>query len=250
VFNKPPVPAFGQVAPAASSSLATPGYTRLEDGTTNQLAAVLLAHQGDGNATPVGGSLLAAAVNLGFNGATYDRLRTLAAQGDLLGTLAAAQPSSTPGAAHPAVNTAAVVTFGAVAGQSHRLTFLEFGIGGTAPSAVVATVTDGTTTYNFDLPAAASITTITTPARRDRVRGRRRAGHHRPDRGRYRPVPGQRRQAHRLSAGPPPHAHGLDHLDSRHPQAVRRPTLFGLRHGGVGGVAGGERGGRQGRGRD
>jgi hypothetical protein len=75
--------------------------------------------------------------------------------------------SSTPGAAAPVANTAAVVTFGAVVGQQHRLTFLSYSVSGTPVAATTLTVTDGTTTYTWDVLAVAPgtnpATTISLP---------------------------------------------------------------------------------------
>ncbi len=90
---------------------------------------------------------------------------SVGALGDQTGALATAVPFSTPASAAPAVNTAAVVTFVAPAGQRVRLTHLSFSLGGAAAAAsVVCTVTDGSTPLTFDLPTPIGVTAIPLPA--------------------------------------------------------------------------------------
>lgn len=86
---------------------------------------------------------------------TIDRARAMGAAADGLGVLLASQPGSTaPAAAAPAVNTAAVITFAAVAGQSHRLTFLVVSYNA-APTGGRLTVADGATNLvDMDVTAA------------------------------------------------------------------------------------------------
>jgi hypothetical protein len=89
-----------------------------------------------------------------FNGATWDRQRTMSPVGDGLGVILASQPSSTPLAA-TANNAVATLTIAAVAGQQHRVTFLDLAYAGGIPAAVtLATLSDGTTTYTFPQAAA------------------------------------------------------------------------------------------------
>jgi hypothetical protein len=90
-----------------------------------------------------------------YNGATQDRIRSVSGVGEGQGVVQAMAPSSTaPAAAAPAANTAATVTFAAVAGQSHRLTFLVVSYSG-APTGGRLTVADGATTIiDIDVTAA------------------------------------------------------------------------------------------------
>jgi hypothetical protein len=89
-----------------------------------------------------------------FNGATMDRLRSISGVGDGFGVALASQPSSTPLAAS-ATNAVATVTMAAVAGQQHRVTFLDLAYAGGIPAAVtLATLSDGTTTWTFPQAAA------------------------------------------------------------------------------------------------
>lgn len=67
------------------------------------------------------GELLALARNTLFNGTSWDRSRAVGAAADGLGVQAASQPSSTQAASNN-TNAATGVTFAAVAGQSHHLT--------------------------------------------------------------------------------------------------------------------------------
>jgi hypothetical protein len=70
------------------------------------------------------------------------------------GVISASQPSSTPLAAS-ANNAIATVTMTAVAGQQHRVTFLDLAYAGGIPAAVtLATLSDGTTTWTFPQAAA------------------------------------------------------------------------------------------------
>lgn len=82
-----------------------------------------------------------------------DRQRSLSHAADGQGVALVIQPSSTPVAATAAVNTAVVATITGVAGQQIRLTYLSFFYSGTLAAATIATVSDGTTTYNYPVTA-------------------------------------------------------------------------------------------------
>ena len=79
------------------------------------------------------------------NGATFDRIRALAAGGDGLGVALSSQPSSSGSSNAPAVNTAAQIVFAAVAGQRHRLTLLDASYSA-APAGGNLNVVDGAAT--------------------------------------------------------------------------------------------------------
>jgi hypothetical protein len=74
-----------------------------------------------------------------------DRAREISQFGDGPGVAQAMQPSSTPSNNSPAANTAAVLTYAAVAGQRHRLTML-FASYNAAPTGGNLNVTDAATT--------------------------------------------------------------------------------------------------------
>jgi hypothetical protein len=91
-----------------------------------------------------------------FNGTAFDRARSVG-QADGLGAELAMQPSSTPAAATAAANTSVVQTYGAVAGQQHRLTMVATSFSVAAATTGLLTVTDGgATVFQADVPLAAN----------------------------------------------------------------------------------------------
>lgn len=145
----------------------TPVPMRLQDGTTAQLAAILAAGQVDALAQSA--ALPIIGHEYGFNGTTWDRLRTasaaaLAAQSGL-GARLVALPGTWSVPSAPAVSLQASASKAAgAAGVRHVCTDIEFGFSaGTAVAAATVTVNlrDGVTgagtilkTWQFALPAA------------------------------------------------------------------------------------------------
>jgi len=119
----------------------------------------------DQNLRGVGGVAVAvAAAGLLSVGVTdsignFIRVGTL---GDLNGVLPASPPASTPLNNSPAVNTAAVITYGAVAGQRHRLTKLSASYNA-APTAGNLLVQDGATTVHSEDLSAAGVDQVPLP---------------------------------------------------------------------------------------
>lgn len=155
VFDRASVPGFGSAnsappgtsqAPAdtvapSTASLPVTAWIEVYNETAGTWSRVRMA---EGLADADDGRGVVATGPSGFNGATYDRLRTISAAGDGRGVAAVLAPSSTPSSATSGANAAVAITYGAVAGQRHRLTALSTSYSGAPNGGVV--VTDGATT--------------------------------------------------------------------------------------------------------
>lgn len=148
------LPAAGSLGTSIASSgaphIASGLY--LWDGTTGLSAHLVPSLTGDAN----GGSRMLSMARYGYNGATYDRLRSVSAVGDGLGVAMTMQPSSAAAHTTAAANTAVVKTYAAVASQKHRLTALSCSWSGTAPTVGLLTVEDGSgnTIWSADVTLA------------------------------------------------------------------------------------------------
>lgn len=121
-----------------------------------QLLVAGLSSDADASANAVLAALLTVDHAYGYNGTTWDRLRTLGAAGDGLGVLLTSQPSSAAFNDISGAGAAVTRTFNAVAGQRHRLTHVSCSYSAAASTGTgLLTVTDGATVIaGWDVPLA------------------------------------------------------------------------------------------------
>jgi hypothetical protein len=151
---------------AGSGNTSQPDVTRLQDGSSTNLAAVSAGgalsvalsggtdkDNADAIATIATGLTRVPSEGFVFNGTTWDRARSISAVGDGLGVTAMNQPGNTYGSAN-ATNALATVTFAAVAGQSHRITSATAAYQTTPVAAAAMTLNDNAVTKFAALASA------------------------------------------------------------------------------------------------
>lgn len=149
-----------------AGSTAAPGYTRIQDGTTLALAAILTAADSTTNATPL---LASASFNYAYNGTTWDRLRTLNGATGLTGVLRVAMNGSAnatlPAAAATVVVKALPGMIGSMLVTTAGTTSLPCYDNASAASGTIIGITPPTTTVGqvivLQYPATLGITCAT-----------------------------------------------------------------------------------------
>lgn len=104
---------------------------------------------------PVGSAILRSdAEGYVFNGTGWDRVRAAGGAGDGLGVALATGPAGALRSNYPAVNTAAVITVNAVAGQRHRVLGLWASYNAAPTGGRLSATDGGVTVFDVDVSAA------------------------------------------------------------------------------------------------